>query len=102
MESIYISILPFIHQSYLCYHILGEMIKYQWEIFYTTVNFLLDAFENHQGFNEFTELTLNTYEYIFFYPEYQLGTVILFFMLIWVTLKSQSDFRVRFRSSVYG
>jgi len=43
------------------------MIKYQWEIFYTTLYHVFDAFENHQSIKEFTELTLNRYDYNFFF-----------------------------------
>lgn len=72
MESIYATISAFIQQSHLCCHIMGEMIKYQWQILYTTLAYLYHAFKNHQIFNEATELTLNTYDYIFFYSEGQL------------------------------
>lgn len=69
MESIYASISAFIQQAHWHCHIMGEMIKYQWEIFYTTLASLYHAFKSHQIFNEATELTLNTYDYIFFYSE---------------------------------
>lgn len=72
MESIYASISAFIQQSHLCCHIMGEMIKYQCEIFYTTLASLYHAFKNHQIFNEATGFSLNTYDHIFFYSEDQL------------------------------
>lgn len=67
MGSIYASISAFIQQSHLYCHIMGEIIKYQCEIFYTTLASLYDAFKNHQIFNEATKLSLNTYDYIFFF-----------------------------------
>lgn len=86
MGSIYASISAFIQQSHLYCHIMGEIIKYQCEIFYTTLASLYDAFKNHQIFNEATKLSLNTYDYIFFLLFWRsTWHVILFFTLIFVT-----------------
>lgn len=103
MESIYASISAFIQQSHLCCHIMGEMIKYQCEIFYTTLDSLYHAFKNHQSFNEATELSLNTYDYIFFILKINLTRNFIFYAYLCNILsKSKPDFRVRFRSCVYG
>lgn len=82
MGSIYASISAFIQQSHLYCHIMGEIIKYQCEIFYTTLASLYDAFKNHQIFNEATKLSLNTYDYIFLnYSEDQLDMWFYFLRL---------------------